>query len=113
MGDAPDGAVAVFGDEQRAIMRDGDADRPAPHLAVIDHKAGDEVLVFAGGYSVLEANADDFVTSTLGPVPGAMLGGEAIASIFRGKRGAVVKCEPERSGVRLDQNVGDSDLAVQ
>ena len=54
MGDAPDGAVAILGDEQRAVVGDRDADRPAPDLAVVDDEAGHEILVFAGRHAVLE-----------------------------------------------------------
>ena len=46
MADAPDRAVAVFGDEER--IRDRDADRPAPDLLVGNDEPGHEVFVFAG-----------------------------------------------------------------
>jgi hypothetical protein len=39
---APDGAVAVFGNQKRAVMRHGDADGPPLHLGIVDHKSGHE-----------------------------------------------------------------------
>ena len=65
----PDGAAGVLRDEQCAVMCYGDANGPSPHIGIIDHKPGDEILVFAGGYAVLEANADHLVTGAFGPVP--------------------------------------------
>src|ERR1700728_4523525 len=42
-----------------------------------------------------------------------MLGGKAVAAVFRRECGAVVECQPERSRVRLDQDVGNGDLVLQ
>src|SRR5450755_3130724 len=69
MRNPPDRAVAVFGHQQRAVMCDGHADRPSPDLGVVDDKAGCEILVFPGGYSILQTNTDDFVARALGSVP--------------------------------------------
>src|ERR1700686_4454418 len=82
---APDGAVAVFGNQKRAVMRHGDADGPPPHLGIVDHKSGHEVLIFAGRYAVLEADMDDLVAGAFGPVPRAMLGHKRVAAIVAGK----------------------------
>src|SRR5258708_34303412 len=109
----PDRAVAVFGEQQRAVMRDRDANGPSPHRGIIDDKAGDKILVFAGGDAVLETNADDLVAGAFRPVPRAMFGREPIAAIFAWKRAAIVECEPQRGRVRLDQDVGYADLALQ
>ena len=40
VGDAPDRAVAVFADEERAVLGDGDADRSPPDVSVADDEAG-------------------------------------------------------------------------
>jgi hypothetical protein len=40
VGDAPDRAVAVFTDEERAVLGDGDADRSPPDVSVADDEAG-------------------------------------------------------------------------
>src|SRR6266478_3447552 len=42
-----------------------------------------------------------------------MLGREAVSTIFRRKRAAVVESQPKRSRVRLDQNVGNGDFALE
>src|SRR5882724_2847209 len=65
----PDGAGGVVGDEQGAVMGDGDADRAAPDLAVVDHEAGEEILVFAGRYAVLQQHADHLAAGAAGAVP--------------------------------------------
>src|SRR5438132_2475267 len=74
--DTPDRAVAVLGNQKRAVPRDGDSDGPPPDLPVVDDEAGDEVLIFAGRNSVPEPDTDHLVAGSLRPVPGAMLGGE-------------------------------------
>src|SRR5581483_8893525 len=82
VGDAPDGAAAVFADEERAVLRHRDAHRPAPDRFVRDDEAGHEVLVFAGRLAVLEANPDDLVAGALAAVPGAVHGDEGIALVL-------------------------------
>src|SRR4051812_41617067 len=67
--DPPDRAVAVFGYEQRAVMRHGDADRPPPYFGIADHEASDEILVFARRDSVLETDPDHLVAGAFRPVP--------------------------------------------
>src|SRR5690349_11634005 len=94
-------------------MGDGDADRPAPDLAVADDEAGDEILIFAGWNAVLEADADYLVAGALRPVPGAMLGRERIAAILGGKVVAVVEGHAKRGRMRLDQHVRRGDPAFQ
>src|SRR6185437_10080253 len=81
--------------------------------AVIDDKAGDEVLIFAGRDAILQANADHLVAGPFRAVPRAMLGGKRIAAIFRREVAAVVESEPQRSRMRLQQHVGDGDLVLQ
>src|SRR5260370_1035824 len=50
--DPPDRAVAVFADQERAVMRHRDADRAAPDAAVVDDETGQEILVFAARHAV-------------------------------------------------------------
>src|SRR5580704_12872203 len=58
--DPPDRAVAVLGHEERAVIRDRDADRAAPHLRGGDHEAGHEILVFADRLAArVEEQPDD------------------------------------------------------
>src|ERR1700686_1118221 len=77
--DAPDRAVAVLGKDERAVFRLRHPDRPAPDRRIVDHEAGDEVFVFAGGHAVLHDRADDLVAGARRPVPGPMLGRERAA----------------------------------
>src|SRR6202795_369675 len=113
MRNPPDRAVAVFRYQQGAVMRDGHANGPPPYLGIVDDKAGDKVLVLAGRHSVLEANPDHLVARAFGPVPRAVLGCEPITAIFQWKCSAVVECQPERRRVRLNENVGNGDFALQ
>src|ERR1700676_3347786 len=113
MRNPPDRAVAVFRHQQRAVVCNGDTDRPSPHLGIVDHKPGDEILVLAGGDPVLETNANDLVARAPGSVPRAVLGGKAVADMVGGKCIAVVEYEAERSRMGLDQNVGSGNLPLQ
>src|SRR5437763_858394 len=48
VGNAPDGAAGVVGDEQRAVLHDGERGGPAPHLGAVHAggpEAGGEILV--------------------------------------------------------------------
>ena len=48
---APDGAVAVFADEEAAVFGDGDSDRATPDFAFGRDEAGHEVYVFAARFA--------------------------------------------------------------
>src|SRR2546423_2062888 len=61
IGDAPDCAVSILADEERAVMRHGDADGAGPNRGVVDDETGHEVLVFAIRLAVLEPHAHHFV----------------------------------------------------
>src|SRR6185437_3740415 len=80
--DAPDGARAVVADEQRAVVHHGDRDRTSPDFAVRRDETGDEVLVFTGGFAMLDRNANHFVAGALLLVPRAVFGGKDIAAIL-------------------------------
>ena len=49
--------------------KDRDADWAAPCRGIVDHEAYDEILVFAGRYTLFDDGADDFVTGSRGAVP--------------------------------------------
>src|ERR1700730_4315725 len=92
IGDPPDRAVAVFGDEQRAVVRHRNTDRTAPDLAVGEHEAGHEILVFAGGFAAgVKQQPNDFVSRALVAVPGPVHGYEGAALVPGGKAVALVE----------------------
>ena len=70
--------------QKAAVMRDGDADRPSPDFAIVDDEARGKILVFAGRRAILHADADRLCIRALGPIPGAVLGGEGVAAISGG-----------------------------
>src|SRR4029077_882046 len=111
--DNPYRPVGVFAHQQRAVVRDRDPDRPAPHRAVVDGEAGEEILIFAGGHAVFELDADDLIPGPLRPVPRAVLGRECIAVILGGELRTGVEGELQRSGVRLNQHVRNGDLVLE
>ena len=84
VGDVPDGAGAVVGDEHAAVFGDGDAYGTAPDLAVFGDETGEEVFIAAVGVAVVHGNADDLITGAVGAVPGAVFGGEGVAVILAG-----------------------------
>src|SRR3954469_12399876 len=71
----PDRAVAVFGDQERAVLGDRNSDRPPPDLGVIDNEARHEIFVLAGRLAVLHPDTDHLVAGALRAIPGAVLGG--------------------------------------
>src|SRR5271163_1859650 len=79
--DVPDGARTVVGDEQTAILGDGDAYGATPHLAVLGDETGQEVFVAAIGVAAVHGDADDLIAGAVGAVPGAVFGGEGVAVI--------------------------------
>src|SRR5579883_3303591 len=73
----PDRTRAVVGDEQRTVAGHGNADRAAPDGAVVEHEAGEEILILAAGArSTVARHADHFVAGARRLVPRAVLGGE-------------------------------------
>src|SRR5579862_6115374 len=111
--DAPDRLRSVVADHQCAVVRDGDADRTSPDLAIGGHETGDEILVFAGGLSVLDGHANDLISGARFAVPGAVLGGENLALVFLGKLLAFVERHSERSVVRLQEHVGHDHFTLE
>src|SRR5271155_2888057 len=69
IGDAPDGAARILGDQNLAVLVYGDADRATPDFGIVDPKSGGEIVVFAGRHAVLHDHADDFVAGAFRAVP--------------------------------------------
>src|SRR5580704_11121278 len=79
--DPPYGTAGIFRNQQCPVLVDGDADRAAPDLRIVDHEAGGEILVLARRRAVLHQDADDLVAGAFGAIPGAVLGGENVAAV--------------------------------
>src|SRR5229473_4557831 len=68
--DAPDGVRAVIGYQQRSVMSHGDADRPPPHVSVVDYKSGQKIFILAAGPGgLVQRYADHFIPGTHRFVP--------------------------------------------
>src|ERR1700675_2108738 len=68
--DAPDRIRAVVGYEQRSVLSYGDADRPAPHVSIVDHKSSHKIFILAAGPGCLvQRYADHFISGAHRPVP--------------------------------------------
>src|SRR5262245_6928656 len=81
IGDPPDRAVAVLADQQRAVARDRNADRAAPHAAIVDNEAGQKILVLAGRRAAPQQYANNLVAGPLGAVPRTVERGEDVAAV--------------------------------
>src|SRR5580658_8887360 len=67
--DPPYGTAGIFRNQQRPVLVDGDADRAAPDLRIVDHEACGEILVLARWRAVLHQDADDLVAGAFGAIP--------------------------------------------
>src|SRR5437660_3946062 len=68
--DAPDGVRAVIGYQQRSVMSYSDADRPAPHVSIVDYKSGDKIFILAARSACLvERHADHFISGAHRSIP--------------------------------------------
>src|SRR6266478_5950974 len=68
--DAPDGVRAVIGYHQRSVLSHRDADRPPPHVSVVDRKSGDKVFILAAGPGCLvQRYADHLISGAHRSVP--------------------------------------------
>ncbi|CDX27565.1 hypothetical protein MPL3356_70065 [Mesorhizobium plurifarium] len=108
---APYCAVAVLGQDQRAVLGHGDADRPAPDLVVRHDEAGGEILIFAGRLAVLEFQPHHLVAGADIAVPRTVQRDEGVALIISRKIAAFVEGDVERRRMRLHQHIRNGDLA--
>src|SRR5580704_11636771 len=113
VGNPPYGTAGIFRNQERPVLVDGDADRAAPDLRIVDDEAGGEILIFAGRRAVLHQDTDDLVAGAFGAIPRAVLGSENVAAVFGRELRGVIKRHAERRRVGLDQHVGNGDLVFQ
>jgi len=66
---APNGAVLIIGEQQRAIFGLGDADGPTPDPPILSYEAGNKILVFAGGHAILHDATNDLIAGAFCSVP--------------------------------------------
>src|SRR5260370_16133324 len=113
VGHPPDRIRSVVGDEERAIGGHRYAHRPGPDLAVGRRKAGDKILVGAGGLTVFHGHADDFITRAVRAVPGTVLRCENLALVFGRELIAFVEGDFQRRIVWLQEHVGNNDFIFE
>src|SRR5262245_58506178 len=68
VGDAPDGACHIVGDQEGAILGERNGRWPTPHLGALTTggpKSCHEILITADGAAVLERHADNLVAGRL------------------------------------------------
>src|SRR5437588_8671846 len=63
--DSPNGAAAILGNEQCAVLVDGHANRSPPNRGIVDDETGDEIIVFASRHAVLRDDTDHLVAGAL------------------------------------------------
>src|SRR5579862_7073004 len=108
--DAPDRVAAVVGNEERAVLRDGDTHGSSPRVALGGHEARHEVHVFARWLVVAEGQVYDLVAGSLRAIPRAVHGDERATLVRRGERGGLVERDLQRCRVRLHQHVWNGHL---
>src|SRR5438128_1856156 len=108
IGDPPNPAAGVVGDEQRAVRQHQQADGSTPARAVRELPAGDEVLD-GDRLAVLDTHPDHLRARWHAAVPGAVVGHEGVAAIASGEHRAGVKGEAEWRRVRLYEEGGRLD----
>src|SRR5262249_43955295 len=115
VGDAPHRAVAVFCDEQRAVVGDRHADWTTPDAPVVYDEARQEIVILAGGHAVIHAHADDFVACAGSAVPRAVERGKGVALIVARKSsragGGGVEGHLQGGGMGLFEDVGHDGFA--
>ena len=69
VGDLPNRAVAVIADQEGTVLCNGDPRRACPDVAVVNHKAGQEILIFSSRLVILQQEADYLVACSPRTVP--------------------------------------------
>src|SRR5262245_45915540 len=104
---APDLIAAIICHQQRAITQHQHSHRTPPHVEAsrIGYPAGQEVLVSTLWLTVVEWDANDFVTAAQLAIPRAVQGDKSITLILFREHIARVKNDAQRRRMRFDQYV--------
>ena len=96
---APDAAIAVFGNQDAAIGHQQQSHGTAPDIGGVrvEHPAGDDFPRWPGRPAVFKGNESDGLADALGAVPGAVESQQSAALIFGGKLSAGI--EEDRKSV--------------
>src|SRR6267143_1392813 len=101
----PDLAAVVVTDQERAIRRDENSDRPSPARAIGTLPAIDELLyAHRATPTTVDHDPHDFRTCRDRAVPRSMQCQECVTAILAGELRARVEREAERRGVRLHRD---------
>src|SRR5712671_3048962 len=109
VGDPPDRAAGVVGDEQGAVLGDRERGGAPPDLGALlarRPEAGGEILVIAFRPAILERHADDLVASRFRAVPRALQRDESMTLVFGRELLRLVEDEVQQRGMRLEQQIG-------
>src|ERR1035438_3792484 len=87
VGQMPDFAIPVLGNQQAAVGQLQQSHRPAPHLALVgsEHPALYHLADRARGFAVFEGDEGDGLAHAHGAVPGSVEAQESAALILRRK----------------------------
>lgn len=101
--DAPHSVADVIRDEQRAILRERDADRPAARAPVLIEKTGKDVDGRSRRRAASEGNKNHFIAAARLAVPGTVLPDERAVRKFRGGGFFTNEGESERGRMRAER----------
>src|SRR5712664_182010 len=105
IGHPPDFAAVVVTDQERAIRRDQNTDRPPPAQTVGTLPTNDKIVYTHGAASAtVHLDAHDLGSGRHGPIPRAVQRDECVTAILAGELCARVEREAERRGVRLHRD---------
>src|ERR1700730_18427697 len=103
----PDAIRRVVGENQRPIAGHSNAHRTPPNIRIVHNESRNEIFILARGLPVRRKNTHDFISRAVSAVPGAVGSYEQIAAIFSGELLPFVKRQGQRSGMGLQQYIGN------
>src|SRR6266404_7342390 len=109
VGDPPDRAAGIVGDEQGAVLGDRERRGAPPDLGALFArypKAGREILIISFRPPVLERHAHDLVAGRYRAVPRTLQRDESVTLVFGRELVRLVEDEVEQRGMGLEQQIG-------